>query len=140
MNANYNNHRIKVHQSVIDRLEAGKLQKFKTKKGRPDWYEWEPFDTCFDKITNNKKDTFKFKGEEKCKCIEVVRDSASINRGAKNRVSFVPVNKKPNQQNQENESTLSVAYKMEESFIPCLLRAEALRKSILKKAFEGRLV
>ena len=40
---------------------------------------------------------------------------------------------------QEIESRLSVADKMEESITQSLQRAEALRQSILKKAFEGRL-
>jgi type I restriction enzyme S subunit len=38
------------------------------------------------------------------------------------------------------ESRLSVADKMEESIIQSLQQAEALRQSILKKAFEGELV
>ena len=38
------------------------------------------------------------------------------------------------------ESRLSVADKMEESIAQSLRQAEALRQSILKKAFEGRLV
>lgn len=41
---------------------------------------------------------------------------------------------------QEIESRLSVADKMEESITQSLQHAEALRQSILKKAFEGRLV
>jgi len=41
---------------------------------------------------------------------------------------------------QEVESRLSIADKMEESIIQSLQQAEALRQSILKKAFEGRLV
>jgi hypothetical protein len=41
---------------------------------------------------------------------------------------------------QEIESRLSVADKMEESINQSLQQAEALRQSILKKAFEGRLV
>ena len=41
---------------------------------------------------------------------------------------------------QEIESRLSVADKMEESITQSLQRAEGLRQSILKKAFEGRLV
>ncbi len=41
---------------------------------------------------------------------------------------------------QEIESRLSVADKMEESIIQSLQQAEALRQSILKKAFEGRLI
>ena len=41
---------------------------------------------------------------------------------------------------QEIESRLSVADKMEESITQSLQQADALRQSILKKAFEGRLV
>ena len=41
---------------------------------------------------------------------------------------------------QEIESRLSVADKMEESIIQSLQQAEALRQSILKKAFEGKLI
>ncbi|MDX1937386.1 MAG: restriction endonuclease subunit S [Flavihumibacter sp.] len=41
---------------------------------------------------------------------------------------------------QEIESRLSVADKMEESITQSMQQAEALRQSILKKAFEGRLV
>jgi type I restriction enzyme S subunit len=41
---------------------------------------------------------------------------------------------------QEIESRFSVADKMEESIIQSLQQAEALRQSILKKAFEGKLV
>jgi len=41
---------------------------------------------------------------------------------------------------QELESRLSVADKMEESINQSLLQAEALRQSILKKAFEGKLI
>ena len=41
---------------------------------------------------------------------------------------------------QEIESRLSVADKMEESLTQSLQQAEALRQSILKKAFEGRLI
>jgi type I restriction enzyme S subunit len=41
---------------------------------------------------------------------------------------------------QEIESRLSVADKMEESIVQSLQQAEALRQSILKKAFEGKLL
>ena len=41
---------------------------------------------------------------------------------------------------QEIESRLSVADKMEESITQSLQQAEALRQSILKKAFEGKLM
>ena len=40
----------------------------------------------------------------------------------------------------EIESRLSVCDKLEESITQSLLQAEALRQSILKKAFEGKLV
>jgi type I restriction enzyme S subunit len=38
------------------------------------------------------------------------------------------------------DSRLSVAGKMEESITQSLQQAEALRQSILKKAFEGKLI
>ena len=41
---------------------------------------------------------------------------------------------------QEIESRLSVAGKMEESITQSLQQVEALRQSILKKAFEGKLI
>ena len=41
---------------------------------------------------------------------------------------------------QSIESRLSVADKMEESITQSLQQAEALRQSILKKAFEGKLI
>lgn len=53
----------------------------------------------------------------------------------------VPVNK--NEQNQivrEIESRLSVCDKVEQSIAEALVKAEALRQSILKKAFEGKLL
>ena len=69
--------------------------------------------------------------------------------GDRPRISFeeiadYPVNVcKPEEQTlivQEIESRLSVCDKMEESIGTSLLQAEALRQSILKKAFEGKLV
>lgn len=55
---------------------------------------------------------------------------------------LVPVPKLEEQHRivQEIETRLSVADKMEESIIESLLKAEALRQSILKKAFGGELV
>jgi type I restriction enzyme S subunit len=41
---------------------------------------------------------------------------------------------------QEIESRLSVCDKIEESILQGLQQAEALRQSVLKKAFEGKLV
>jgi type I restriction enzyme S subunit len=52
----------------------------------------------------------------------------------------VPPIKEQQQILQEIESRLSVADKMEESISQSLQQAEALKQSILKKAFEGRLV
>jgi type I restriction enzyme S subunit len=52
----------------------------------------------------------------------------------------LPSIEEQNQIVQEIESRLSVADKMEESITQSLQQAEALRQSILKKAFEGRLV
>jgi len=52
----------------------------------------------------------------------------------------VPTIKEQNKVVMEIESRLSVADKMEESINQSLQQAQALRQSILKKAFEGRLV
>jgi len=48
--------------------------------------------------------------------------------------------KEQNQIIQEIESRLSVCDKMEQSITESILKAEALRQSILKKAFEGKLL
>ena len=66
MNPAWNNHRIKVHQSVIDRLEAGLIQEFKIQNGRLDWYDWQPFKDCF--VPDGKKRKFR----KDCPCIEVI--------------------------------------------------------------------
>jgi len=63
----------------------------------------------------------------------------------KSRVSEmqIPIQSTPNEQHQivqEIESRLSVCDKLEESIAQSLQKAEALRQSILKKAFEGRLL
>jgi len=62
----------------------------------------------------------------------------------KNALSNAPIKvcsiKEQNKIVEEIESRLSVADKMEESITQSLQQAEALRQSILKKAFEGRLV
>jgi hypothetical protein len=68
MRPSYNNGRIKVHYSVIARLAEGALQDFKTRNGRPDWYDTEMFSNCFER-----------KGRKRillpgCDCIEVVFD------------------------------------------------------------------
>lgn len=52
----------------------------------------------------------------------------------------IPTLKEQNQIVQEIESRLSVADKMEESINQSLQQVEALRQSILKKAFEGKLI
>jgi type I restriction enzyme, S subunit len=54
-------------------------------------------------------------------------------------ISLPPL-KEQNQIVQEIESRLSVADKMEESITQSLQQAEALRQSILKQAFEGKLI
>lgn len=66
MNPSWNKHRIKVHASVIGRLDAGIVLDFKTQDGRPDWYDWAPFRECF--IAEGRKRKFK----PGCCCIEVV--------------------------------------------------------------------
>ncbi len=84
MNPNWNQHRIKVHQSVIDRLDSGIVQSFKLiyKDGtkRADWYEWEPFKHCFTKDTINGKERIRFRKDTICPCIEIVNDKAVINK------------------------------------------------------------
>ena len=52
----------------------------------------------------------------------------------------LPCDEEQHQIVQEIESRLSVADKMEESIAHSLLQAESLRQSILKKAFEGKLI
>ena len=52
----------------------------------------------------------------------------------------IPSVEKQKQIVQEIESRLSVADKLEETINSSLQQAEALRQSILKKAFEGKLV
>lgn len=80
MNPNWNDHRIKLHQSVIDRLDSGIVQRFKLKhkkKTRLDWYDWERFKNCFETDPkNDKRRIFK----NNCPCIEVVNDSAAIKK------------------------------------------------------------
>lgn len=80
---------------------------------------------------------------------EFVSFANSITTGDRPRISYeeistydVPLAPIEEQSNivQEIESRLSVADKMEESITQSLQQAEALRQSILKKAFEGKLV
>jgi type I restriction enzyme S subunit len=52
----------------------------------------------------------------------------------------LPSTEEQNKIIQEIESRLNVADKMEESITQSQQRAEALRQSILKKAFEGELI
>lgn len=68
MNPAWNDHRIKVHRSIIDRLAAGAVQEFKMKNGRLDWYDWEPFNKCF--VKEGRKRILR----KDCSCIEVVDD------------------------------------------------------------------
>lgn len=68
-------------------------------------------------------------------------NQASINQTDVSNVLIpVPTIAEQNTIVQEIESRLSVADKMEESIAQSLLQAEALRQSILKKAFSGELV
>lgn len=73
----------------------------------------------------------------------------SITTGDRPRISYeeisdydIPLRPIEEQHNivQAIESRLSVADKMEESITQSLQQAEALRQSILKKAFEGKLI
>lgn len=70
--------------------------------------------------------------------------SATLGKLALNRIGTLEVPLAPITEQkkivQEIESRLSVADKMEESITQSLQQAEALKQSILKKAFEGRLV
>lgn len=68
-------------------------------------------------------------------------NQASINQTDVSNVMVpLPLIKEQHDIVQKIESRLSVADKMEESITQSLQQAEALRQSILKKAFEGRLV
>lgn len=68
-------------------------------------------------------------------------NQASINQTDVSNVLIpLPKTKEQHQIVQEIESRLSVADKMEESIAQSLQQAEALRQSILKKAFSGELV
>lgn len=66
MNPQFSNARIKVHRSVIQRMQCGVIAEFKTDRGRKDWYEQAPFSKCFI------KDGTKVILKEDCPCIEVV--------------------------------------------------------------------
>lgn len=83
--------------------------------------------------------------------VSKTRELRTINQGAaqpnlnteiiKNyEVAFPPTYEEQNLIVQEIESRLSVCDKIEESISTSLQQAEALRQSILKKAFEGKLV
>ena len=71
--------KIKIHQSVINRLEKGEAPKFKYWFIRKDWYERRPFKDCFtiewakkkkgDKYVRVKKVTLKKNYD--CPCIEI---------------------------------------------------------------------
>lgn len=75
-------------------------------------------------LSTGNQDSMRNIGQEKIKQIEF---------------PYCPI-KEQNNIVQEIESRLSVADKMEESITQSLQQAEALRQSILKKAFEGKLV
>ncbi|WP_255156484.1 restriction endonuclease subunit S [Ferruginibacter sp. HRS2-29] len=72
-----------------------------------------------------------------------VVETTQANIGIASIKSFVfplPTIEEQNKIVQEIESRLSVADKMEENIIQSMQQAEALRQSILKKAFEGKLL
>lgn len=80
MNPDWNKHRIKIHESVIARLDSGVVQRFKLRKvfgRRTDWYDWSPFKDCFKREGKGKKKKIVFQ-KDSCICIEVVDDSISI--------------------------------------------------------------
>ena len=101
-------------------------------------------DTAFGLCVNNKYDNkllfyfclgFNFKKLDK---------STTIPSLAKSDIQSIDIQVPPMEEQhliiQEIESRLSVADKMEESIMQSLQQAEALRQSILKKAFSGELV
>ena len=66
---------------------------------------------------------------------------ANLNLKIVNNIPFhVPTLEEQQQIVEEIESRLSVCDKIEETITNSLKQAEALRQSILKKAFEGKLV
>jgi hypothetical protein len=75
MNPSWNRHRIRIHRSVVERLNEGRVQQFKTrrKKKHPvDWYDWPEFAHCFARDpAHPKRRIFK---EKECDCIEVTGD------------------------------------------------------------------
>ena len=77
--------------------------------------------------------------EIKTKILSATLGKLALNRIGTLEVPVPPVNEQE-QIIQEIESRLSVADKLEETITNSLQQAEALRQSILKKAFEGRLV
>lgn len=79
------------------------------------------------------------KGMFKSKSRGVAQKHLNVGEYSKLKISF-PSIREQHQIVQEIESRLSVADKMEESITQSLQQAEALRQSILKKAFEGKLV
>jgi len=71
----YNNGRMKIHKSVIERLALGIIPKFKQYERKrdkrkniivKDWYEVAPFSSCFEKVDA----TFIYKAS--CNLIEVI--------------------------------------------------------------------
>lgn len=65
---NYNDGKLKVHWSVIKRLERGLLPNFKKMKKDPlDWFDKDPFNKCFDSI-----DGKRIFVKDSCDVIEVV--------------------------------------------------------------------
>jgi type I restriction enzyme, S subunit len=99
---------------------------------------------CFDEKTISVKPYLKY---FLLKNYEDVRKKSSggvqpnLNLGIIKKLEFpLPSVKEQNQIVQEIESRLSVADKLEENITQSLQQVEALRQSILKKAFEGKLI
>jgi len=66
----YSKGKLKIHHSVIKRLEKGLLPFFKySKKDPTDWFDQDPFCDCFEKEGNKR-----FFKKEDCTTIEVIED------------------------------------------------------------------
>jgi hypothetical protein len=59
--------KLKVHHTVIERIESGLAPKFKKQLDGFDWFEKLPYTKCFSKIGNQ------IKFDQSCDCIEVIK-------------------------------------------------------------------
>ncbi|MEJ8843686.1 DUF2235 domain-containing protein [Lacibacter sp. H375] len=117
MNTSWNNHRLMLHRSVIDRLDSGTIQyfKFKSRKDgskRADWYEWEPFKNCFKKDTVNGKERIRFRTDIICPCIKIVDDKSAKNQAVENSVQTTAGLKAHMGNGEKIESFLGVAHRI----------------------------